>query len=356
MRKTIRKVWCLGFLLALPPVWGQGEEPLKWSGDLRLRFNHFDAPAKVAREKFSVRLRLGTEKKVNEKVTFGARIATGGNNPISADSTLTDFFGRPEFRVDQAYLKWKPQPTTTVMGGKFANPFQRTEMIWDEDVCPGGLLVITDLTRNPQSLVKVRNVAGLLTVFEVREGSDLLLYADQVQCDLGRGLRAAVAYYGYQSPNSLAKAYQGKTFTSNDTNRRNQGSFVSDGFIMIDLVVQYRLPMKAETPVTATLDWVKNTQADGQDQGLRFLVETGRGKGVGAWQATLGYTDVEADATLAAFTDSNWSGTDCQGFKVGYQNTVAPNTDIALTYFRSKRPWAGVGTSHNLYLDFKTKF
>jgi len=335
---------------------GHGDEPLPFSGDLRLRFNHFDAPAKVAREKFSVRLRLGTEKKVNEAVTFGARIATGGNNPISADGTLTDFLGRPEFRVDRAYLNWKPQPHTTVTAGKFANPFQRTEMIWDEDVCPGGLVVTTDLSPSGRSSIKVRNVAGLLTVFEVKEGSDLLLYADQVQWDLGRGRNAALAYYAYQSPQSLAKAYDKGTFTSNDTNRRNQGAFVSEGFRMVNLLLQYRLPLKTEASVTATLDWVKNTRADDQDQGFRFLVEASQGKGVGAWQATLGYTDVEADATLAAFTDSNWSGTDCRGFKVGYQKTVAPNTDIALTYFAGQRPFAGIGTAHNLYLDFKTKF
>lgn len=333
-----------------------GEEPLSFSGDLRLRFNHFDTPDQAVREKFSVRLRLGTEKKVNEAVTFGARIATGGNNPISADGTLTDFFGRPEFRVDRAYLSWRLRPGTTVVGGKFANPFQRTEMIWDEDVCPGGVMVASELTRDPQSPVKVRNVAGLLTVFEVKEGSDLLLYADQIQCDFGRGLNVALAYYGYQSPQSLAKAYEKKTFTSNDTNRRNSGAFVADGFKMVNLLLQYRLPTKAEISPMVTLDWVKNTQADGQDQGFRFLVDASQGKGVGAWQATLGYTDVEADATLAAFTDSNWSGTDCRGFKVGYQKTVAPNTDIALTYFTGKRPFAGVSTAHNLYLDFKTKF
>lgn len=354
--KKIVPVFIFWWLGALSVAWGQKDEPLKFSGDLRLRYDHEDQPGKKARGRLVVRWRLGTKKPVNDTLTFGGRLSTGGNNPISANSTFTDFFGRPEMRVDQAYLAWTPRPDLTVVSGKFTNPFQSTEMVWDNDLNPAGVAVTSDLTRDPEARTKVGNVAAILTVNEVKGGSDFLLYADQVQADFGRGRQAALAYYACQSPNSLAQAYEAKTFTYNDTNRRQGGAFVAEGFKMLNLLLQYSPPTKGEIPLTATLDWVTNTEAKGEETGYRLLLQATRGKGVGAWQATLGYTDIEADATVAAFMDSNWSGTDCRGFMLGYQYEFAPNAQVALTYYLCERPFANVDTAHRVYLDFKTKF
>ena len=64
---------------------------------------------------------------------------TTGNqdDPNSSDITLGDFLDDLTISLDRAYLGVR-LGDLFLSGGKFANPFLRTDLVWDGDVNPQG--------------------------------------------------------------------------------------------------------------------------------------------------------------------------------------------------------------------------
>ena len=95
----------------------------------------------VGRES-SRHLRREGKKQLGREFEWGLRLATG-NFPdvISSNQTLTDFFSRKAFALDQAYVTYKPAriPGFQVQAGKFDVPWLRTEMTIDNDLTVEGL-------------------------------------------------------------------------------------------------------------------------------------------------------------------------------------------------------------------------
>jgi hypothetical protein len=91
---------------------------LTFSGDLRLRYESIygqqnalassDNPAVLgnelsSRQRFRVRARLAVKGKITDEFEWGLRLATGNTSDvISENQTLTDFFSRKPFALDQA--------------------------------------------------------------------------------------------------------------------------------------------------------------------------------------------------------------------------------------------------------------
>lgn len=159
-----------------------------FGGDLRLRWDRVDfgdefRPSEIftvgqdnvnlenntgtgVRNRFSLRMRLGAEKKLSDDFAMGIRIRTaptleaGGNvlfdngrfprrftgDPRSADVTFGGFFESKPIGIDLAYLRWNPTvaPGLRVTAGKIPNPFLSGEhlaerIVWDWDINPEGL-------------------------------------------------------------------------------------------------------------------------------------------------------------------------------------------------------------------------
>ncbi|MCA1594634.1 MAG: putative porin, partial [Acidobacteria bacterium] len=130
---------------------------IAFSGDIRLRYESFygqqnnlansDNPAVLGnplttRQRQRLRLRFGARGVVGKEFEWGLRLATGAYpDVISTNQTLTDFFSRKPFALDQAYLTYKPAalPGFQVQAGKFDVPWTRTELTFDNDINPEGL-------------------------------------------------------------------------------------------------------------------------------------------------------------------------------------------------------------------------
>ncbi|MGH9944949.1 MAG: putative porin, partial [Pyrinomonadaceae bacterium] len=130
---------------------------ITFSGDIRLRYEgqfgllndlaNSENPAIVGNELSSrnrarIRARLALRGQLGKEFDWGLRFATGTLPDMgSSNQTLTDFFDRKQFALDQAYVTYRPSavPGLRLQGGKFETPWLFTEMTWDGDVQPEGL-------------------------------------------------------------------------------------------------------------------------------------------------------------------------------------------------------------------------
>jgi putative porin len=190
-------------------------------GDLRLRYESFygqqnslassDNPAVLGnplttRQRLRLRARFGVRGKINDEFEWGIRLASGSYaDVISTNQTLTDFFTRKPFALDQAYLTYKPKalPGFQLQAGKFDTPWTRTELTWDNDITVDGLS--ESYTRNfkKSAFKNFSLVAWQLPLLE--RNSAFVLGADG-RVDLSASGRAGrdLALYGAQARTEIA--------------------------------------------------------------------------------------------------------------------------------------------------------
>jgi hypothetical protein len=365
---------------------------IRWGGDVRLRFQkeffdelNYDSlydPDKnkivnttVDRSRYRYRVRLDAEADIMDKNTennrgeidVGARLSTGSmDDPVSSNETLGDSFTRDTLAMDAAYLKWKFKPNTpkwgmipqvAVTGGKFANPFFYTDLVWDKDVSFEGIAMTFEsdtLLENP--------FKGFITlgVFPVQElelsARDKWLLGAQLgvkyESPLGLSAKVAASYYGFKRTTGEFFNDPSGTF-SNDTDPifRQTGNALFD--INTDatketwaLAGDYRLiNYTAELdyarwfPVHIILsgDYVKNVGFDSkavaermnmsdypdETKGYQAGITVGYPvpRGFGEWNVSLAYKYLGADAVMDAFADSDFwlGGTNARGWTLGWQ-------------------------------------
>ncbi|MEQ1592646.1 MAG: putative porin [Thiobacillaceae bacterium] len=132
---------------------------LKWSGDIRVRYQNdlfaagnspgtdfvFEpyglgstiSPVNTTedRQRLRVRARLGLDAKVSDSVSAGFRITTGNiTDPVSTNQTLGTDFNKYALVLDRAFVKAQPWDWMSVSGGRMPNPFFSTDLVWDDDL------------------------------------------------------------------------------------------------------------------------------------------------------------------------------------------------------------------------------
>ena len=206
-------------------------DAIKFGGDIRLRSESIfgqqnslangDNPAVLGNElspRNRMRLRArfqmtgkfdtckGKEKEKCDRFEWGIRLASGSfADNISTNQTLTDFFNRKPFALDQAYLTYKPKwaPNLQLQGGKFTPPWAPTEMTIDSDLMVEGFnesytqpfdensrlkkltFVAWQLPFLERNSAFVRNANGTVNIDQSRRGGrDLALYGGQIRAFL----------------------------------------------------------------------------------------------------------------------------------------------------------------------------
>jgi hypothetical protein len=201
---------------------------MTFSGDLRLRYESFYGqlntlanagnPAILGneistRQRFRIRARLGIRGQIGKEFDWGLRLGSGSYaDAISNNQTLTDFYNRKPFSLDNAFVAWKPMPSKAckagderglrLQGGKFDVPWTRTEMTIDNDLNPEGFseTYARDFNCDKKSGFRnltftawqlpflerasgfVRNANGTVNIDESRRaGRDLALYGAQLR-------------------------------------------------------------------------------------------------------------------------------------------------------------------------------
>jgi len=158
---------------------------------------------------FRLRARLGMKALISPEWTAGVRIGTGSdNNPVSTTQTLGGGFGKKDIWLDQGYLTWKATQDLTLTGGRIANPFFSTDMMYSNDLNFDGVAAIFNHTLNSDW-----GLFGTLGAFPVEYSSDTAssngldkensdnkwLFGGQIganwRINSGNTLKGALAYY-----------------------------------------------------------------------------------------------------------------------------------------------------------------
>jgi hypothetical protein len=313
---------------------------ISFSGDIRLRYEsqygqsnalaNGDNPAILGnelspRQRFRVRARLTMRGQISKEFDWGLRLASGSfADSVSSNQTLTDFYNRKPFGLDQAFIAWTPQrvPGLRLQGGKFDVPWTRTELTIDNDLSVEGFsqtysrgfknstlknltFVAWELPFLERNSAFVRNANGTVNIEEShRGGRDLALYGAQLRSrfeptrTVALTLSAADLYFSgtqFISPvqvfgnqlqlpvtftipatattpaqtvttqvsiaRDLLVAGNGNLgLTPATTNAINRDGRLASGFNLVDLIGRLDLTHSARFPVTLLLNFVENTQ------------------------------------------------------------------------------------------------
>jgi hypothetical protein len=160
---------------------------------------------------FRLRARLGMKAQVAEDWTAGIRIGTGSdNNPVSTTQTLGGGFGKKDIWLDQGYLAWKATDELTLTGGRIANPFFSTDLLYSNDLNFDGVAAIFNHKLNRDwglfgtvgaFPVEYTNDTSTSNGFDKEESDNKWLYGAQIGANWAinsnHRLKGALAYYRF---------------------------------------------------------------------------------------------------------------------------------------------------------------
>ena len=402
----------------------------EWTGDMRLRYERdsfTDANAGPAdfqssenrntnvsnttedRNRLRVRARLGANVKVNDWLISGLRITTGSAfDPVSPNQTLESVDSKFSFALDRAFLKAQVLPSLSVSGGRIANPFFSTDLVWDPDLAFDG--VAATFTPKFSDAWSAFATVGAFPIDEIQssdtnKAKDKWLFGSQAGLQWKSSQTTAklgIALYEYKnveglpntatSPgvlNGTVPAFRQKgnntfdihsdptsiatTTCGTGVSSTNTGCGLASKFRELNLTAQVDLAAFNPVHVILTGDYVRNLGFDQsemltrtnnsykkENEGYQLKLTVGMPEVVKAndWQVFGAYKRLEADAVLDAFTDSDFhlGGTDAKGWTLGASYGLGKNTWLTGRWFSADEITGLPLAIDVLMLDLNAKF
>lgn len=359
--------------------WRSQDQTPAWAPDLTNTTND--------RDRVTLRARLGVNGRLGDGWAAGLRLATGSDaSPVSTSQTLAGsdgHLGKYQLWLDRAFVQWEPGQGTTLVVGRFANPFFGTDLSWPADLNFDGLAASHRRSFSDRAAVFAHAGAFPLQEFST-SGADKWLYGGQIggewKLDERTQLTLGLAYYDFNRIEGQASDHATPSgvdagvvpyLTSqyprsvrqkgNTLIRLNQSPLeVTDAaawglasrFRPIDLTLAASFHHFAPVTVRASFDYIKNTAFDLDDIRRRSLtpalelkdkttamqarvtVGSARVDKAGDWQAGFTWRRIERDAWPDAFTDTTWhlGGTNYDGWSLGGEYGIGPGTSLGLRW------------------------
>jgi uncharacterized protein YxjI len=337
-------------------------ENVKISGDFRYRHEYTDdEAASSARSRDLYRVRLGFDAKINENTDFNFRLVSGSDKPYGTNQTLDGGFSSKDIWIDRAALNYHGFDRFNIIAGKMANPFYsvgKSQLIWDVDVSPeGGALKYAAEIDNSSSVFA--NFGGMW-VEEDDSDVDQGMFGGQVGIETKYGygkLTAGMSYFDYGNVEDEPAVYNSINGFGNTTvPNGSEQSYLYD-YNLLEAFAAYDFNVGQKT-MCVYGDYVKNIASNVQeDTGWLVGCTFGKAKLAGSWDMGYNYRDIESDAVLGVFTESDFlgGGTNSKGHKFAFNYALEKNFITGLTYAVGEK-----GDQQNNYdrvqLDFKLKF
>ena len=329
------------------------------------------------------RIRLWAEhREPGAAVNGGLRLSAGETpSPAGSFPRLGNALRPEAFGLDQFYVSVRPFDDREAFAGtvgKVPLPFwrgdrgtYRSQMIWDHDISPVGAVLGNVLykRRDEGKEYRVENTLAFFVLEDLPEArfggivGKTSLVADQLRVRAPH-VGVALAYYGYHNLNAGLRSPnftpgEGATLSPGTSaffmrpglqltnNRINYGpgadGFVSDEFHVWNAIgeVDFALPFLrrwGRPQVFLLADYAHNAgvSADGNGYYLTAGLYGGAWAGtrVHPWGVHFAWADVDADATVAAFANSDLGGgTNYRGWEVGASYRYTRSLLFAATYF-----------------------
>jgi hypothetical protein len=140
---------------------GDWVQELRISGDLRIR-NQWDeripmiltnpklgpVDQVIPRDRWRFRLRLAADFKLQGNFFGGVMLSTSDNRAADTkNATITGGYDNYSIYIARAFMGWAPTPGLTFVVGKQANPFYTTDLVYDPEVDPIGLVERVDFDK-----------------------------------------------------------------------------------------------------------------------------------------------------------------------------------------------------------------
>jgi hypothetical protein len=321
-------------------------EDISIGGDIRFRHESIDAEGKETRDRQRVRARVSLDADVTDGVKAKFRLASGSSDPVSSNQTLDGGFSSKDFNLDRAYIEWAPVPDAgaTLMLGKMKNPWAKMKgLVWDSDLNPEGVALQagndTIFFNAAYLIAEERSSDDETFMVGAQIGSNVKL-TDAAKAMVG------ISYFGWDNMKGHGLLFDEEDSFGNSTIEAADGSLTyAEDFGQFQAFG--KVSIKAGLPISVYADYIVNNDADG-DQDTAYLVGFGLGKtkDPGSWSFDYNFREVEADAVVGAFTDSDsfGGGTDGDGSKLGFKYQLAKSWEFNATYFINKQ---GIQPGHS---------
>ena len=323
------------FSFVAEPVLGD-DDATDWSdriglfANLRLRYVSIDEQGEQGRDRAQFRTRFGLNADISSDVRLVLQLASGGDNPVSANQSFDDGFSTKDIRLDLAYVDWLAADGLRIVAGKMKNPLFRAGkagLVWDGDLNPEGIAATYE-----QGLFFA--TVGGFSVEERDSESDSLLTTIQAGVKVGVGesatLTAGASYFSYSNTVGNEPFYDGG---SKGNSVDLDGNYLYD-YKNAELFAQLDTTI-GDWPLSIFANWVRNTEVDDQDTGYALGARLGSAKAKGDMEFGWTYMDIEADAVIGTFSDSDFGGggTDTSGHILKLKYALSDKTSLAAGYY-----------------------
>jgi hypothetical protein len=330
-------------------------EKVKVGGDLRYRAETIKLEHREDDSRDRIRARLRVTGEASESWSVGLGLATGSDDPVSTNTTLTGGYSRKGIMLDLAYIDFHPKALAglNLFAGKMSLPFEvaeKTELMWDNDLTPEG--VAFRYRRGVSARAEIFLNGAL---FDIRDTDpddlgEAWMLGGQAGLDAklprGVGLTVGAGYFNYEGAIGRFGFYRSTEFYGNTT-RFWRGTTEVGGYsyyyrgyardfnIFEALgVVDFGLRERVDVALYGT--YVNNVRADHQNVGWLAGGSASRGRDRGAMKLYANYRRLESDAVIGAFADSDFigGGTNGKGWELGFICGAAKGVDLSATWFR----------------------
>ncbi len=392
---------------AAAPAWTQR---IRFGGDIRLRYENdrYDKnnavlfqpsnptqqmDTTVDQNLFKYRVRVGASMDVNDQLETVVRLSTGNTTtPVSTNSILGTYFNKDNVLFDLAYVKWKPEESFTLYGGRIPNPFFATDLVWSRDLNFEGVALTA---RKPvtESWTSFLNAGAFPLQQYAFSSQSKWLLAGQLGLTApdqkGLGYKIGASYYYFSNitgvlnnplnpgeTNWTAPLYQQKGNTLFDISGGAGPTLLALASEFRELNITGTLDIGLWDPYHVVLlgDYVKNLGFNQNDVAMRTgnpnVPEDTTGYQIGMsvghpeiekfgqWKAYLYYKYLEGDAVVDAFTDPDFhlGGTNAKGWILGTDFAVMKNCWFSLKWLTADQISGPPLAIDVFQLDFNAKF
>lgn len=342
------------------------------AGDMRVRQETVDVQddpdyGRGNRDRQRVRARLSAISQVNPEVEAGLQIATGNSNDQrSTNQDLNTNFTKKSVWFDQAYINYHPVavPGLKAFAGKFKQPWMSFgDIVWDSDINPEGFAAQYTKKMGTNTLF---GSAGYYTIWDGvnQEGyeysDDLGMYQVQLGAafDAGDSARLTLGGSLYDFNDEKYATIYKTNFSTNGNTTDKFG--IWEVFAQLD-VIGLPLPLSIYGQYEQNYESEDYLSATDGDQDTGYLI----GLRTNLWGVSVDYNyrDVESNAVVGAFTDSDFAAgyTNSWGHKLKLKYDILKNFSIGATYYMAESDAASFYKYEDtdvdtLQLDLEAKF
>ena len=319
---------------------------IRLDGDFRYRYESIDAEGSSTRRRNRIRARSNIRADMADNVEVGFGLATGGDDPVSANQTLGAGGSSKDVSLNLAYADWEALDGLHMIGGKFKNPLLRVgkqALLWDGDWTPEGFAL--SYKRDWYFV----NAIGTYLESDTKKSNDTFSWGAQFGATGDFGGAKVTGGLGYYSIRTKGESttfgdpadpgdYFGNTAVEAGGLPCGSTPDTSCVYLYDYLLAQVFAEATFDVggwPAVVFFDYVNNSDPSDNDTGWTVGTRFGRAKDQGQFQVSYFYADKEADAMLGLLTDSDFAGggSDNNGHFLKLNYGVSKGWTIGAQYF-----------------------